>query len=738
MATMRNAIMLTDKMTPVFNKMATAMVSNLKLMKQMNSASKAGIDSKAFNQAEKDINAANNAVLMFKSNLSMTQQAASGVKNAFSGMKNQLMNIYAGTQLVRQGWEALKGGASYLDGLSSMKARANLVNDGSQTTPELQDKMAAAALRSRADYNAFSSSAIKMNLLAPDAFKGNDDAIAFMETLNKMFVISGTSAEEATAAQYQLTQAMASGRLQGDEFRSIIENAPMLKNALMDSLGVGSAELKQMSTNGELTAEVIKNAMYDATDSVNQQFASMPMTFGQVATNLKTIMARAMQRVSDAFSELINSDTGKNIFNGLVIGITVFANTLKVLMKVSQNTLGFIGAGWVAIGPILIGLLAGLAFHFIEMGVSASIAGMKSVASAIKTGVAWMFAHSQLMLVIAATGLAVYALNNLGDVGQYVAIVIMSLVAAYAAWQVAQWALNSAMAACPITWILVAIIAIIIVIFMIIDAMNNLTGSSISAVGVIAGVFATVGSLVWNIFVGLYNMILEVMASFWNILIDFGNFFANFLNDPIAAVVHLIADLVTSALGLLKGLAEVMDAIFGSNLADAVAGWQNNVQSWATDLVGEQEITFKKFDASAYKLDRLDYGEAYNAGYNFGENLQSSFSGFDPNSIMNQTSEAMSGLGGLNDALSANPDGGRLDSVGKINDDVSIADEDIKLLKDIATTKFVNKYTTLQPNMTVSFGDVYESGDIDKNKIMQVVEDMASEAFAVAVVQEAH
>lgn len=733
MATMRNAIMMTDRMTPVFNKMATAMVSNLKLMKQMNVAAKTGIDDKAFSKAERDINAANNAVLMFKSNLSMTQQAASGVKNAFGGMRNQLMNIYAGTQLVRQGWEALNNGAAYLDGLASMKARANLVNDGTQTTPELQDKIAGAALRSRADYTAFSSSTVKMNMLAPDAFQGNDDAIAFMETLNKMFVISGTSAEESTAAMYQLTQAMASGRLQGDEFRSIIENAPMLKNALMDSLGVGSAELKEMSSEGELTAGVIKKAMLDATDSVNQQFEMMPMTFGQASTNLKTIAGRAFGSVSDAFSDFISSSGGQGIFNGVVMGIQFLSTTLQILMKVVATTASFIADNWNYICPLLIGILVALGIYFAQMGVEAMMAGAKSVRSALQQAAAWAIAHAQMVIVGATIAVVVFALMNLGDVGQYVAIVILSLAAAYAAWHAAQLILNAGLAACPITWILVAIIAIIIVIFMIIDAINTLTGSSISAVGVIAGVFATAGATIWNIFVGLYNMMVEVLAVIWNMLIDFGNFFANFLNDPVAAVVHLIADLVSSALGLLKGLASAMDAIFGSNLADTVAGWQDNVQSWANDLVGEQEITYEKFDPSAYKLDRLDYGEAYNAGYNFGADLQSSFSGFDLSSITDQTSQAISDLGDF-----GNPDGGKLDSVGKINDDVSIEDEDIKLLKDIAATKFVNRYSTLQPNLTVSFGDIYESEDIDKNKIMQVVEDMAAEAFAVAVVQEAH
>lgn len=724
MATIRNTITLADKMSPVFTKMAKAMTSNLRLMENVNKASKKGVDNKAFDRAKADVEAANNAVKMFNNSLRKTKHNSDEIKGVFDRIKNQLANIYAGTQLVKQGYQMLNGSADYLDDLASKKARTNLVNDGSQTTSQLQDKMASSAINSRADYSAFSDSVIKLNMLAPDSFKTNDEAIGFMETMNKMFVVSGASAQESTNAMYQLNQAMASGRLQGDEFRSIIENAPMLANVISESMGVSRAELKELSSDGAITADVIKKAVFDSADEINEKFASMPITFGQMATNLKTITSRAMQGVSDAFSNLISSEAGQSIFNGLVQGITIASNVMQGFMKISAIVIDALNDGWTVIGPIIGGVLITLGGHFLTVGANAMIAG-------IKVAWSWAMAHGQLLLVAGIAAAVIFALNSMGDAGRYLAIGIMVLVGAYAVWIIAQKILNAGLMACPITWILVAIVAIVVIIYLIVDAINDLTGSSVSATGVIFGCFASVGAFIGNIFIGLYNMCVEVVGAVWDILAAFGNFFGNFLDNPVAAIVHLIADLVNSALGLLKSLAEVIDAIFGSSLADAVTGWQDKINEWAVDLVGEQKVYVEKFDSSKYKLDSIDYGDAWDAGYKLGEDLENSFGSFDPSDILDQSGDILDGLQHMS------PDGGKLDSVGKINDDVTIAEEDIKLLKDIATTKFVNKYSTLQPNLTVQFGDVYESGDIDRNKIMEIVDEMATEAFAVAVVREA-
>ena len=219
----------------------------------------------------------------------------------------RLLNLTAGISLARQAWDAVSGSAAYLDSLSQIEARLNSINDGSQTTEQLQSKIMAAANRSRGSYQDMADSVAKLNLLAADAFKSNDEAIAFAEQLNKMFVVSGASSQEASNAMYQLNQAMASGRLQGDEFRSIIENAPMLANVIAESMGVSRAELKDLSSDGAITAGVIKKAMADCAADVNRQFEKMPMTFGQSMNLIQNEAAAKFQAVADSFSGMINS-----------------------------------------------------------------------------------------------------------------------------------------------------------------------------------------------------------------------------------------------------------------------------------------------------------------------------------------------------------------------------------------------------------------------------------------------
>lgn len=725
MATIHNAIMMNDRMSPVFNKMAQAMMSTLNVMGQVNQKAKKGITEQAFKQAESDIKKANNEILKMNNNLRMSKQQADQTAKSFGGMKNQLMNVYAGVQLGKQAFQAMQSGTDYLDNIASRKARVSLVNDGSQTDTELQDKMAAAAMRSRANYDAFSSSAIKMNMLAGNAFSGNDEALSFMETLNKMFVVSGASADESTNAMYQLNQAMASGRLQGDEFRSIIENAPMLALAIEKSTGKSRAELKQMSSDGELTAELIKNAMFASADEINEQFATMPMTFGQAMNNLGTVASRKFQGVSDAFSEAMSGDGMQGLFNGLIMGITVAASLATGAINVLSSAFGFLAnnMGW--IGPILAGLTIAFALYTAALvankAVTFTLAAIKAIAAAKET--IWMAS------VWLATG-ATFAQTT------------------------AQWGLNAALLACPLTWIVLAIIALIAVIYIVVGAINHFADTSVSATGIVAGTFFALGAFIYNI-----------VAFIWNWFASLAEFFVNVWKHPDYAVRALFVGIGIAILDFCIAATEGFDEVAtnlanafvdGANLAVKGINWiidaLNLIPGVDIDNIGElgkvdsitSALRSTKDDLNAMlgeqpddywkapKMDSISIGGAWDNGYNFGQGIDNQVGDF----FGGINSDVFGGGDTKQEMFSANPDGGSLDKVGKIDEDITIAEEDIKLLKDIASTKFINKYSTLQPNMTVTFGDVYESSDIDKNKVMQIVDEMVTEAYAVAVVQE--
>lgn len=636
-----------------------------------------------------------------------------------AGGSMRLLNLTAGISLARQAWDAVSGSAVYLDNLSQIQARLNNINDGSQTTEQLQSKIMAAANRSRGSYQDMANSVAKLNLLASDAFKSNDEAIAFAEQLNKMFVVSGASSQEASNAMYQLNQAMASGRLQGDEYRSIIENAPMLANAIAESMGVSRAKLKELASEGAITAEVIKNAIANCADDVNRQFEEMPMTFGQAMNMIQNEAAAKFQAVSNAFSGMINSGDLQVIADAIGGTLTVAAYVAIGAIKGLSTVLGFLRDNMYWLKPLFI-------------------------AGAVALGVY----TAALIAYKVATGLAAIATKAKA------AAEMMSTGATFAA-TAAQHGFNAALLACPITWIVLAVLLLVAALYAGIAALNHFAGTSISATGLVAGTFFALGASIWNI-----------IAFLWNIFAAIAEFFVNVWNHPVYAVKSMIGNMVKSVLNIFKsflsgvddvatGLANafisaVNTAIEGINwlleaidsipfidvgrvdtlgkmtsITSTLDDWGKGIDDW----IGEEPADYWK----APTMDMMDVGQAYNNGYAAGQGLENWVGNLGSNlGIDNLAGDLANGMEDMASAAGApNVKGGKLDKIGG---EVELSDEDIKMLKDIASTKFVNKFTTLQPNMQVTFGDVHENADVDK--IMDAIEDMTEQALAEVILEE--
>ncbi len=232
------------------------------------------------------------------------------------------------------------------DQMAQLKSRINLINDGTQTTTEIMDKVYAAAQRSRGGYIEMADSVAKLNMLAKDAFSSNDEAIAFVEQLNKQFKISGASVQESTAAMYQLTQAMAAGKLQGDEFHSIMENAPMLAQAIAQQMGMTVGQLKEMSSQGLITADVIKEALFNSAEETNAKFAEIPMTFAEIGQQLSNQALQAFQPVLEQLSSI----TASSDFQAIVEGIGI---SFKVMSAAAQVAIAAIKAAFSALSVIV-------------------------------------------------------------------------------------------------------------------------------------------------------------------------------------------------------------------------------------------------------------------------------------------------------------------------------------------------------------------------------------------------
>lgn len=271
------------------------------------------------------------------------------------------------------------GAANLSDQMAQIRSRINLINDGSQTTVEIMDKIYAASQRSRGGYLEMADSVAKLNMLAKDAFSSNDEAIFFVEQLNKQFKISGASVEEATSAMYQLTQAMASGKLQGDEFRSIMENAPMLAQSIAQEMGMSVGQLKELSSQGLITADIIKNALYGSAEETNQKFAEIPMTFADIGQSIQNQFIQAFTPVLEQLASITSSGEFMAAFEGVGIAIRGVAavaqvsigvivatfNSMKVVVSTVGNIIKSFATLIVTTMPVVAAAIVGVTAAFI-------------------------------------------------------------------------------------------------------------------------------------------------------------------------------------------------------------------------------------------------------------------------------------------------------------------------------------------------------------------------------------
>ena len=310
------------------------------------------------------------------------------VSKAFSALP--MAGMVAGVALVGQ--EVLDLGAkatAVSDKFASIKARIDLINDGSQSTASIMDKVYQASERSRGSYTDMLDSVAKLNMLAKDSFSSNDEAIAFVEQLNMQFKLSGANVNEVNSAMTQLTQAMAAGRLQGDEFNSVMENAPMLAQAISQEMGVPIGQLKELGSEGAITAEVIKNALFNSADETQAKFNEMPMTFQEVGQQLSNAMFQAFQPVMEELSSMTASEDFKTAIDGIGIAIqamAVVATGAIALVKVAFAGIKAVISGMVStiknVGTILKGIflapsVAIRTFGVLLVGITSYMVGTK-------------------------------------------------------------------------------------------------------------------------------------------------------------------------------------------------------------------------------------------------------------------------------------------------------------------------------------------------------------------------
>ena len=616
---------------------------------------------------------------------------------------NSLMQTIKGAVAAYATIQTLSTALNLSDQLTSTTARLNLMNDGLQTTQDLQNMIYLSAERARGSYQATADAVSKLGLMAGDAFGSSEEIIAFMEQVNKQFTIAGTEAAGIDAAMLQLTQAMGSGVLRGEEYNSILEQAPNIIQAIADYMEVPKGQLKDMAAEGQITADIVKAAMFAAADDTNAKFESMPKTFSQIWTSFQNTALMAFQPVLQRMIEIANSEAFQQFVNNAIEGLSMVAGVALEIFDLLVGVAGAVADNWSWLSPIIYGVAAALAVYYgWQLAVNAI--------NAITKGIHIAMAVAQ-MIHAAATG---------------------ALTAATAAEIAAQNGLNAALYACPIVWIIVLIIALIALFYAAVAAVNKFAGTSVSATGIICGAFMVALAFIGNIFVALWNLVVDVFVLIYNLVATVANFIGNVFTDPIGAVCRLFFDLADTVLGILQALASAIDAIFGSNLAGSVQGWRDSLGGWVDDTFGKGDEVMAKMNADDMKLGRFEYGAAWDAGYSFGEGIDESIANFDPSSLFDTNvpgaddyanlSDYGSGIGGIGsgvDDIAGN--------TGKIADGMEITEEDLKYLRDIAEQEAVNRFTTAEITIEQTNHNTV-SGKMDLDGIVSGLTDAANEA----------
>lgn len=556
---------------------------------------------------------------------------------------------------------AAKKGMDLTDTYTNTNARLSMITGSLEEQKALQTAVFAAADRSRGSYVEMANATAKMKMLAGESFGSNEEALGFTELLQKSLKVSGASQGEQDSAFLQLTQAMAAGKLQGDEFRSIMENAPMVANAISQYLGVTKGELKELSSDGAITADIIKGAMFNAADDINGKFAQMPMTFADVWQKIKNAGMQAFGGVFEKANAMLNSDMGQAAIMNLTGLVYMAAEGFGVLLD---------GIGWVAdhldvLAPIVLGL-----------------AGAWLVYNAT-AGIAWLTTLKNV---------AAMALKATADWAEYAAIFMLI-------W--AQEGFNAALAACPITWIVGAIILLIAALYAGVAAVNHFAGTSVSATGIIGGAFGFLAANLFNIFV----------FPIWNSLAMLGNFLGNVFTKPKAAVQMLFLNMAKTCIDYVINMAKVIENVINKipGVTVDITSGLDRLRSGLEEKIGtiKDESGWKEYIKQPELMDVSAMTAAgYNKGAALGEMGSSFLSGFVPD------------LGGGTDLGQFATDGSPATVKGKgKNGAVKVEnEEDIEWMRKLAERDYVARIAqnTLAPNIRVEFsGPITKEADTD-------------------------
>lgn len=712
MATIRSQMVLNDGISGVLMKMNRALNTTLNAFEQVQRASGRAVDATQIQAARAALVQANNEVNQMAEGYHRAAQQEEvlnrGLRNgtnAAGGLLGKVKGIVA-TLAAGAGAKALLG---LSDKMTSTTARLSFMVDDGGSVDALEQKIMASAQRSRSYYMDTASAIASMGSNAGRAFGNNDELIGFMELINKSFVIGGASAEGQSAAMLQLTQAMAAGALRGEELNSILENAPSIARAIESYMGIAEGSIKQYAEQGLVTAEVVKNAMFASADDINAKFESMPMTWAQICTKMQNTALAAFEPVLTRLNQVANSAQFNTVINGAINGLAMLASVATGVLDLLINGAAFVVDNWSWISPIVYGVVAALiAYHGAMLAIN-TVTAIKNTLDAISAARSAIKAGATLTEAAATT-------TATG----------------------AQVGLNAALAACPITWIVVLVIALVAAIYAACSAIAKFTGIANSGFGVICGginvvvqFFVNLGLTIANIALGIWN---ALGACAQNIGIAFGN--------VIAGVQSWFYNLLSTALTVVAGICEALNKLpfvefdysgitnAASDYAAKAAEASGNMQDFVSvgDAFNEGMSTFETWQDGWV-------GDAFDAGANWGDGVAAGVSDaigglFDMD--LGAATDYGTGMGNFALDDIADYTGQTAANTGAAADALSISTEELEYLRDIAERDAINRFTTAEVKIDMTGMTNRIEGGADLDGVISVLTDGFTEALLTA------
>jgi tape measure domain-containing protein len=706
LATIRTAIALYDGVTSPLRNMQKAMGIVLNSFESMQRASSNAVDVSAIQEAREELARAETAFDSIEQN----------IRDANDQQQRFNRSIRDGSSAADGLWQKMKGIAATVGGMIGLKqalgtsdqltqTNARLNNalikfDDGGSIKELEAKVMASAQRSRAYYMDTAAAVAKLGINARDAFTNMDEVIAFSELVNKSFVIGGAGAQEQSAAMLQLTQAMASGVLRGEELNSIFENAPGIIQSIAKYLDVPIGQIRTMASEGQITADIVKNAMFEAADDIENKFSNMPKTWGQIWTGMKNKALSMFAPILTKINQIANSTKFQQVTTALINGLAGVANVASSLLDILISVASVIVDNWSWIQPIIMGIVAAMLIYNGVALVTNAIMGIQATAKAVHAAATAMEAGATFTATVAQQGL------------------------------------NAALLACPLTWIILLIIAVIAAIYAACAAVAKFTGIANSGFGVICGGIMVVISFFKNLGLSVANIALGIWNALGACASNIGTAFHNVISNVQGWFYNLLSTALTVVAGICEALNKLPFVEFDYSGITSKASEYAAKSAEAYGNVEEYKSVADAFNEGMSTFDTFQDGwaaDAFASGAAWGDGVADKVSGmFDFSALDSMGADSLDAfnLGNDLDSIYGNT-GDIANNTAATADALDIAEEDLAYLRDIAEREAINRFTTAEIKVE-QHNENHIASELDVDGIMAAWTESFAEQLAVS------